>query len=233
VLLVVAVVAVAGAPDAGAKIRRESWVWDPGVEAIAHRVEALRGLRFRYPVRIVLRRAGVIAAPNGAQSDAASLARGLRHLQALGVVPATATVTDLTSGATRHPLGQYHPETESITVWRARMDALARVVIAHELTHALDDQHYHFARRYQSPASPSVVNARRAAVDPESPAWLLLCFLRASSASPSGPSLRDRAGFPAGGEEDRVLERIDQGEQRRLDDVARAADRRPPPGPSP
>jgi hypothetical protein len=153
------------APAADAKVRRPSRVWDPGVEAIAHRVEELRGLRFLYPVRVDLLGSGTFSRSRFSAADSAWFARELRHLQALGVVSAGVTAAQMSSGAAQSPLGQYLPATRSISVYRTRMDALTRVVIAHELTHALDDQHYHFARAERRVHSLIAVRAYRAAVE--------------------------------------------------------------------
>jgi hypothetical protein len=163
--LVVASVLVLAVAPADAKVRRPSQVWDPGVAAIAHRVERLRGLQFRYPVRVDLVGDRVGSRSEVPIGESTVIARQLRHLQALGVVASNATAENLSSAARGAALGEYLPASQSISVYRSHMDWLTRVVIAHELTHALDDQHYHFTRHQPLVHSLGAEEAYRAAVE--------------------------------------------------------------------
>lgn len=142
-LLVVLAAAVVGATPAlaGAKVRRPTLEWDPRIEEIAHRVEHLRGLEFKAPVEVHLDAPDV--ASDGMTEPRSYLRQEARHLQALGLIQdGDAYVRARSQIGGPAWLGVYQPSSQSITVARGSFDALTKVVVAHELTHALDDQHF-------------------------------------------------------------------------------------------
>jgi hypothetical protein len=150
-ILAAAIVALAVlAPPAVAKVRRPTQAWDPGIEEIAHQVEHLRGLRFRHPVPVDFdlgRGAGGlgdrIATGFSANPDSIAVAR---HLRALGLLAPGVDLAAEYRGMGSGPLGLYEPTTGTVHVGRRRLDAFGKEIVAHELTHALDDQHFHFER---------------------------------------------------------------------------------------
>jgi hypothetical protein len=82
------------------------------------------------------------------------------ELQALGLIDddldlATA-LDDLLGGAV---LGFYDPETGELVVRAGEITPLARITIAHELTHALDDQHFELDRPEYDDADDSEVSS--------------------------------------------------------------------------
>src|SRR4029450_7897565 len=89
-----------------------------------------------------------------------------RHLQALGLIQdgdAYARARSQISGPAF--LGVYQPSSRSITVARGSFDALTKVVVAHELTHALDDQHFDIDAGDRMSRSLLASNGYRAVVE--------------------------------------------------------------------
>lgn len=118
------------------------------VAEVGSSVEALRGLKFKSPV------AAEIIAPKAArQSFKAKIkpweADQAHHTQNayihLGLIPPR---TDLITGyldlAEKDVLGYYDTETKILYVLGHVPEDEVKPVIAHELTHALEDQHYDF-----------------------------------------------------------------------------------------
>ena len=68
-------------------------------------------------------------------------------LKALGLLTPTADLArDMTTGAAEGVLGFYDPSTKQLFVRGTELTPLARSVLVHELTHALDDQHFDLHR---------------------------------------------------------------------------------------
>jgi hypothetical protein len=119
------------------------------VHDIARFVEQERGLPFLRDVPVDLADEGEFQDRLLADfdDDADDLVTQGRVLEALGLVEPG---TDLVA-ATRQMLGVgvvgfYDPETDELVVRGAEVTPLVRSVIAHELTHALDDQHFELDR---------------------------------------------------------------------------------------
>jgi hypothetical protein len=116
---------------------------DEDLIEIARFVEAERGHAFREPIRVQLlddaafeRR--VVAA--SAEEEAVVRAEQER-LQALGLLPASADLIEVNRAATREgALGFYEPGSGALVVRGSDLTPFTRSTIAHELTHALDDQ---------------------------------------------------------------------------------------------
>ncbi|MEY2431065.1 MAG: hypothetical protein QOC92_790 [Acidimicrobiaceae bacterium] len=127
---------------------RTSTQWDPRIEPIARFVERTRGLRFEHPVEVRLgppADAVPIAGPaRPADTDDSGTAELAGELRALGL--ATGDV-DLSPAVTPDPVrrvhGLYDPDRDIVFVDTATLTVEARVVLAHELTHALQDQRLH------------------------------------------------------------------------------------------
>lgn len=124
------------------------------LEAVIAAVERLRGLRFREPVR-----------PEFLTSDAlADRVRSLfeedtpredfeatqRILEAIGVVEPDAPLWDAFVASFEEQVGGYYDDTEDTLVVLAdgeELSPFSRILLAHELTHAVTDQRFDLERR--------------------------------------------------------------------------------------
>jgi hypothetical protein len=148
-LLVVAV--VAGAAPAGAA--RPPAEWDTRLVPIVQQVERLRGLSFEHPVAVrFLADAAFtekVTVDRGelTDSDAKQFERTEASLRAAGLVGGdvdlVGSLSDLQASGV---LAYYEPDNRTVTVRGKALDVPTRVTVAHELTHALQDQHFDLAR---------------------------------------------------------------------------------------
>ena len=77
------------------------------------------------------------------RSDEADLARSEAQLRAVGLVAGGVDLLDSVSDLQQSGvLAYYDPKRERITVRGKELDVARRVTLAHELTHALQDQHF-------------------------------------------------------------------------------------------
>src|SRR4051812_48923949 len=117
------------------------------VPLIAHRVERIRGETFKH-----VPRPRVVSPKQAEKEGLASLDRSYparsRHadeevLKLLGLLPRNADLRKL-SGAVfgEQVAGYYDPRTKRLTVVRGARGFAGEVVLAHELTHALEDQRF-------------------------------------------------------------------------------------------
>jgi hypothetical protein len=123
-------------------------------------VEEARGLRFREPVNL--------EALDDAEFEARLLEEfetdDLQELQkqdalltALAVIDPTDDLADLFRDLLQlSVLGFYDPENDELVVRGARVTPFVRTTIVHELTHALDDQHYDLHRPEHETATDEV-----------------------------------------------------------------------------
>jgi hypothetical protein len=127
--------------------------WNPMIAPIAAAVTRLRGLAFKRPVAV--RFLGDAAFDGLLRSEYASLTRvereqrrnQLEDLRALGLVAGTTDLSQvLATPETSSILAFYDPATRQITVRGNSMDPAHRLTVAHELTHALDDQWFHLEK---------------------------------------------------------------------------------------
>jgi hypothetical protein len=123
--------------------------WDPRLQPIAHEVEKLRGLEFEHPVEVEYladkafeKRVAIDEekiSPRGKQEAERSEAQ----LRALGLVPPGTDLLKSTSDLQESGvLAYYSPASRKVTVRGKKLDVATRVTLAHELTHALQDQHF-------------------------------------------------------------------------------------------
>ena len=122
------------------------------VAGVESQVEQVRGLEFRRPVVTQAVTADEIA---GKLRDAfdetypkAFYDRRSVAWQTIGVLPPTVTIRDaLLAYQTGQVIGFYNP-VDGELVYRADgdLDLVERLTLAHELTHAIDDQHFDLAR---------------------------------------------------------------------------------------
>lgn len=119
-------------------------------EEVARDVEALRGWKFKKPVKKAMVTEDEMAVYFEKAFDREFPGPKLPHLQAigrmLGVLPEDRDVKEAIIAAMKlQAAGFYDPDAETFFVVAERAKslgpALVRILIAHELTHALDDQH--------------------------------------------------------------------------------------------
>ena len=139
-----AAVGVATAPD---RIRSPT-AWDPRVRDLVAFVESARGLSFKRPVPVYFlspaeyRRASAGGDPaTPTASDRRDAKREAGQLRALGLVEGDVDLI----GAGREvadsgTLAFYSPDEKVVNVRGTKMSVSLRVTLAHELTHALQDQ---------------------------------------------------------------------------------------------
>jgi len=129
------------------------------VAQISRFVERERGLRFKKPVRVQLLGEGAFQRRLlvDFDKDAAENRKDEVMLKGLGLVPPG----DDMVGALRSLLGAgvvgfYDPETKALVVRGAALTPYVRTTIAHELTHALDDQWFDLDRPQYDHAADEV-----------------------------------------------------------------------------
>lgn len=123
--------------------------WDPRVEELAAFVERERGLEFRHPVETsFLTEAEFVEQVEGTAGELTDeekeeIADDTALWRAIGLVEGdldlVEAITQLHSETT---LAYYDPETKQIVVRGTDLDVSTRVTVVHELTHALQDQHF-------------------------------------------------------------------------------------------
>jgi hypothetical protein len=119
------------------------------VAEISDFVEQERGLDFDEPVQVELEDDEGFEARlfDDFEEDAAELERYEPLYKAFGLVePDGDLATDLRSAYSTGVVGFYDSETKELVVRGAALTPFVRVTIAHELTHALDDQHFDLDR---------------------------------------------------------------------------------------
>ena len=142
---------VAVAPGPAAATSKDGW--DARIVPVARRVEALRHLRFKHPVPAEF--LSVRKFRKRVTADEKSTTRADRRadnvseaeLRALGLVGGSFDLVQETNDFNGSSvLAFYDSDTEKIVVRGTKLDAEVRVTLAHELTHALQDQYYDLDR---------------------------------------------------------------------------------------
>jgi hypothetical protein len=123
--------------------------WDPRVALLAKKVERLRGLKFEHAVpveflsdatfdsRVTVDRGKLSA------NDRDDLRRAQDQLRAVGLVNGDIDLVDAVSSLqTSGVLAYYDPKRERVSVRGTEFTPALEVTLAHELTHALQDQHF-------------------------------------------------------------------------------------------
>jgi hypothetical protein len=121
--------------------------WDPRVDEIAQFVQTERGVLFEHPVQVDFLseeefKADVTASEDElTDEDREELDQAESLFRALGLVEGEFDLFDEQNQLTGEgTLAYYDPETERIRVKGTEMTPALRVTLAHELTHALQDQ---------------------------------------------------------------------------------------------
>ena len=159
----IAVVLVAGVASAvirsshGGTHARYPSAWDKRIEPIARFVESERGLSFRHPVPVeFLPEAAFKKRFANDQKptvrEQAELRDGVAVLRAFGLVQGDvdlrAAVSDL---AQTQVVGYYDDQAKRVSVRGSDLTPDVRETLAHELTHALQDQHFDLRRFENGP----------------------------------------------------------------------------------
>jgi hypothetical protein len=122
---------------------------DAAVADISAFVEDVRGLTFEQPVDVELLGEGDFQDRLLADfdEDADELRKDEVLLKGLGLVPPDVDLVDaMRSLLGAGVVGFYDPETAALVVRGTALTPYVRTTIAHELTHALDDQHFDLSR---------------------------------------------------------------------------------------
>lgn len=127
--------------------------WDPRIRPIAEEVEHLRGLKFEHPVPVqflpeaVFEKRVTVDQEKLSAADKADIRRSEAQLRSLGLLGDDVNLLDSVSSLqTSGALAYYDPETKRAVVRGKELDASKKVTLAHELTHALQDQHFDLAK---------------------------------------------------------------------------------------
>jgi hypothetical protein len=151
-LLAAALVGVVGAGIVVVRAERDRTAepphpkeWDAQVLPLARFVEQARGLRYRHPVAVeYLADADFVRAAQAAAGDDTEDERADRALGLPGGPHGLAEADRTLSGETVSAF--YDDHTKRIEVRGKDLDVLRRATVVHELTHALQDQHFDLSR---------------------------------------------------------------------------------------
>jgi hypothetical protein len=151
------------------------------VALVAKRVAQLRGLQFRRVPRLAIvnrrRMARLVStglSPSlgpsgsdyvrGSESGEIRIFTRLEALELLGAIPGGTTASALLDGGVSTPVGFFDPATGVISLYRVpgRSDRGLEAVLAHELTHALEQEHALRAADAIDPANADLMEARDA-----------------------------------------------------------------------
>ena len=149
-LAVTGVSGAAGAATATTAPKASAGGWDPRIAPIAREVAKLRDLAFEHPVPVrFLSKAAFEKQQRSKPSSLtkaqkAELARSQAQLRALGLIGQDVDLFKAGNDISATDVAAYYdPETKRITVnGDGALDAAKKVTLAHELTHALQDQHF-------------------------------------------------------------------------------------------
>jgi hypothetical protein len=151
VLVVLVVLALVAAATGGTyywRHRTKSVSWDTRVLPIVHFVEHARGLDFKQPVPVQFLSSSqfekVVSVPQPTtHHDRAAMTSAVRELRALGLVSGNVNLAaSLDTLSKAGVVGLYIPDKKTVYVRGSVMTPFVRVTLAHELTHALQDQYY-------------------------------------------------------------------------------------------
>lgn len=169
VLVVAAVALLTGTLQTGPGHPDE---WDPRVADLAAFVEAERDLDFDHAVHVDFLTASEYTdattadAKGVAQDDRSDLDRHAAELRALGLasgkIDLFAAYNSVSDGGT---LAFYDPVDQRVRVRGTDLTVGLRVTLVHELTHALQDQHFDLDRLYDEELDSSASTAFRALIE--------------------------------------------------------------------
>jgi hypothetical protein len=171
VLLITVVVGVGGASAVGAPAGAASSGWDARIKPIADEVAKLRGLDFKHPVPVTFLSDAafdkkVAVDDKLSKQDKADLEHNAGEFRAIGLMAAGVDLLDaVNSFQTSGVLAFYSPKTKRVTVKGEDIDVSTRVTLAHELTHALQDQYFDLTKLDKEAAKTHSDSALKAMVE--------------------------------------------------------------------
>ena len=122
--------------------------WNPRVLSIVHFVEHERGLSFMHPVNVEFLSSArfnkevAVPQPNS-KADRTAEAQDIDELRALGLVHGNVNLAQSENTLQQSDVvGLYVPEKKTVFVRGSSLTPFVRVTLAHELTHALQDQYF-------------------------------------------------------------------------------------------
>ncbi len=171
-LVVVLVVAGAVPLATAAGAARRPAEWDTRLVPLVKEVERLRGLTFDHPVPVRFLSGAAFAEEvtldrgELTASEEEEIARSEATLRAAGLVGGDLDLVEsLSDLQVSGVLAYYDPDDETITVRGKDLDVPTRVTMVHELTHALQDQHFDLARMNRRARRAHGVAAARALIE--------------------------------------------------------------------
>jgi len=138
----------AKAPTSTPTGKASTTTWDPRVLDIVQFVERRRGLQFKHPVPMdFLDNAAfdkkVTSSGSPSAGQQAELANSLGTLRAVGLAEGSPNLQAAADKvASQSILGLYSPKAKQVFVRGSNLTPDVRVVLAHELTHALQDHYF-------------------------------------------------------------------------------------------
>lgn len=140
--------------------------WDDRVAALASFVEVERGLEFDHPVAVnfltdeEFREETTTDESSLSDEERSDLESWAEQTRALGLTSGKldmhAALNNLSGDGT---LAFYDPDTESVTVRGTEMTVGLEVTLVHELTHALQDQHFGLNREFDTDGADTAFRA--------------------------------------------------------------------------
>jgi hypothetical protein len=141
--------AVAGVASVSRAANAATTTWDKRVLPIAREVEKLRGLQFEHPVPVdflsnaAFNKSVAVSRDSLSADDKAQLQRAQSQLRSIGLLGDDVDLIDSISALqTSGALAKYDPKKKRATVRGKKIGVATKVTLAHELTHALQDQHF-------------------------------------------------------------------------------------------
>jgi hypothetical protein len=123
--------------------------WDGRVANLVSFVERTRGLQFKHPVAVdfvpesAFKHKVTTDEDELTAEDKTDLEDSVAFMRALGLVEGNVDLFDaMNQQQSEGVLAFYSPETKSITIRGTTLDVATRVTVVHEMTHALQDQHF-------------------------------------------------------------------------------------------
>ncbi len=175
------------------------------IRLVERRVETLRGLRFRRPVPVKVisaaaaRRYGLAEEERAAQPERERAAVEVEKL--LGLLAPGVDVDEVTSAIYGEQVAGFY-DTRRERLMLVRGAGVDEVTLAHELTHALEDQHFdldHVGKRRQERLSDDAAGAYTALVEGTATEVMVRYMLRYPDAAPSlGDALGSLAASTSG-----------------------------------
>jgi hypothetical protein len=147
-LVVAGTIVALGGDDDGSPVVEAPSDWDPRVVDIVEFVEDTRELEFEHPVAVTFLTedefvARVTESSDPTDEERDTIEANTDALRALGLVEGDVDLlAESDELAGEGVLGFYDPETEEMVVRGEELTPYVQSVLAHELTHALQDQHF-------------------------------------------------------------------------------------------